>query len=151
MCKQWNVTRLIFIPKVQSPTSPNEFRPISCYNMVYKGISKPLCSRLKKVLPSFVANNQGAFVKGRELLHNVLLCQEIARGYVRKHISPRCTIKIDLKKAYDSVHWDAVRDILISLNFPNIFIKWIMACITSPTFTTHINGEDFSSLKEVGS
>ena len=94
-----------------------------------------------------VANNQGAFVKGRELLHNVLLCQEIARGYARKHISPRCMMKIDLKKAYDSVQWEAVREILTSLKFLNIFIKWIMACITSASFTIHINGDDFRSFK----
>ena len=56
-----------------------------------------------------VASNQGAFIKGRELLYNVLLCQEIARGYARKHISPRCIMKIDLKKAYGSVHWEAVK------------------------------------------
>ena len=84
MCKQWNSTRLILIPKVQSLSTPTEFRPISCCNMVYKGISKLLCTRLKEVLPSLVANNQGAFMRGRELLYNVLLCQEIARGYTRK-------------------------------------------------------------------
>jgi len=82
---------------------------------------------MKEILPSLVASNQGDFVKGRELLYNVLLCQEIARGSARKHISPKCLMKIDLKKAYDSVHWHAVRQILQSLKFPNIFIKWIMA------------------------
>jgi len=66
---------------------------------------------------------------------------------VRKHLSPRCMMKIDLKKAYDSVQWEAVREILTSLKFLNIFIKWIMACITSASFTIHINGDDFRSFK----
>jgi len=38
MCKQWNSTRLILTPKVQSPTTPTEFRPFSYCNVVYKGI-----------------------------------------------------------------------------------------------------------------
>ena len=143
MYKQWNSTRMILIPKAQSPASPNEFRPISYCNVVYKRISKLLCTRLKEVLPSLVANNQGAFVRGRELLYNVLLCQEIARGYTRKHISPRCMMKVDLKKSYDSVHWDAVKEILISLSFPNIFLKWLMEYIITPTYIIHMNREDF--------
>jgi len=43
-------------------------------------------------------------MKGRELLFNVLLSQEIARGHGKKHITTRCMMKIDLKKAYDSVY-----------------------------------------------
>jgi len=43
-------------------------------------------------------------VRGKELLFNVLLCPELVRGYARKNISSRCMVKIDLKKAYDSVH-----------------------------------------------
>ena len=57
MCKQWNSTRLVLIPKVQSPSSPNDFKPISCCNVIYKGISKLLCSRLKEILPRLVASN----------------------------------------------------------------------------------------------
>jgi len=76
-------------------------------------------------------------------LYNVLLCQEIARGYTRKNISPICMMKVDLKKAYEYVDWEAMKEVLISLRFPSIFIKWLMACITTPTYTIHMNGEEF--------
>lgn len=62
-----------------------------------------------------------------ELLFNVLMCQELARGYARKNISSRCVMKIDLKKAYDSVFWEFVEELLTCLKFPNIFITWVMA------------------------
>jgi len=41
----------------------------------------------KEVLPHLIDTGQGAFVKGRELLLNVMLCLELARGYNRKHVS----------------------------------------------------------------
>jgi len=56
-------------------------------------------------------------------------------------------VKIDLKKAYDSVFWEVVQEILDGLHFPSLFITWIMACITTPTFTIQLNGRDHGSFK----
>lgn len=81
-------TRIILLPKTPNPQSVSDFRPISCCNVIYKTISKLLCIRLKEVLPSIIDQSQSAFVKGRELLFNVLICHDLARGYNRKNISP---------------------------------------------------------------
>ena len=61
-------------------------------------------TRLKEVLPTIIDPSQAAFIPGRELLYNVLISQDLARGYQRQHITPRCLLKIDLQKAFDSVH-----------------------------------------------
>jgi len=73
-------TRLIVLPKVPHPQSATEFRPISCYNVIYNAISKLLYKRIKEVLPYIIYQSQGAFIKGRELLYNVLICEDLARG-----------------------------------------------------------------------
>ncbi|XP_039038037.1 uncharacterized protein LOC120175480 [Hibiscus syriacus] len=52
-----------------------------------------------------IAPNQSAFVRGRKIEDNTLLAQEIVRGYGRGSISPRCVIKADLQKAFDSLNW----------------------------------------------
>ena len=78
-------TKLTLLPKVAHPKRPQDFRPISCCNVIYKCITKLVCARLKEVLPHLIDAGQGAFVQGRELLFNVLLCQDLARGYNRKH------------------------------------------------------------------
>lgn len=78
---------------------------------------------------------------GRELLHSVLICQHIGRGYQRQHISPRCILKIYLQKALDSIHWGFLKEMLEALKFPSTFTKWIMACVTSVKFTIHINSK----------
>jgi len=66
---------------------------------------------------------QGAFVKGRELLFNVLLCHNIAREYNRKACTIRCLMKVDFKMAYNSIYWEFVEERLISLIFPKVFIS----------------------------
>lgn len=143
----WNETNLVLIPKTINPNTANEFRPIACCNVLYKCISKILSERLKMVLPDLVNQCQGAFVRGRELLYNVLVCQEIARGYTRAKISPRCMLKVDLKKAYDSMRWDFIEDMLTSLKFPSIFIKWVMECITTTSYHVIVNGQSTGSFK----
>ena len=67
-------TKLVSLPKVAHPEKATEFRPISCCNVIYKCITKLICSRLKEVLPNVIYEGQGAFIKGTELLLNVLLC-----------------------------------------------------------------------------
>lgn len=67
---------------------------------------------MKSILPHLISYAQAAFIKGRRIGDNILLAQELMRGYHRDNISPRCAIKVDLKKAYDSVRWDFLLDAL---------------------------------------
>jgi len=60
--------------------------------------------------------------EGKGAAFNILICQDIARGYSRKGISPRCIMKIDLQKAFDSVHWKFLKELLYYLKFPMQFI-----------------------------
>ena len=100
MPKHISSTKLVILPKISHPQTAFDFRPISCCSVVYQCISKLLCQRIKEVLPSLINPSQGAFVKGRELLYNVLICQDIPRSYQRQSISPRCILKVDLQKAF---------------------------------------------------
>ncbi|XP_074305092.1 uncharacterized protein LOC141640029 [Silene latifolia] len=70
--------------------------------MIYKIISKLMCNRVALVLPDLIHDNQGAFIQGRSIIENVLVCQDIVHMYARNHVSPRCLFKIDLQKAYDT-------------------------------------------------
>jgi len=97
-------TKLVVIPKTSSPQTVVDFRPISYYNVVYTGISKLLCSRSKDILLGIIGHSQSTFIKQRELLYNTMICQDIMRGYHRVHISTRCMLKINLHKAFDSIH-----------------------------------------------
>lgn len=64
-----------------------------------------LTSRLKDVLDYLIDPSQTAFAPGRMLQDNVIHSHELVKGYGKKGISPRCMIKIDIQKVYDSVEW----------------------------------------------
>lgn len=74
-------------------------------------------------------------------MDNILLMQEVVRGYHRDQGQPRCAIKLDIMKAYDSVEWSFSFDVMHLMEFTKRFIRWVHTCVTSPYFSIIINGE----------
>ena len=140
LLKSWNTTSITLIPKIATPNTPGDYRPICCYNVIYKCISKLICRKLRHVLASIISPMQGAFIEGKSILHNILLCQDIVKHYGWKNCSPSCLLKIDLRKAYDTLEWDFLHETLTALNFPRKFTKRVMACVTSTQDSLLING-----------
>ncbi|XP_038994896.1 uncharacterized protein LOC120119062 [Hibiscus syriacus] len=135
----FNATIVTLVHKIPNPSKVKDFRLISCCSVFYKAIYKILVSRLQKLIPDLVSLNQTAFVKGRNIVDNTLLTQELVRGYNRKNISPRCSLKIDLHKAFDTLHWDFISVILKAIGLPPIFIKWIEICLSTPRYFIAFN------------
>ncbi|KAL0295118.1 UNVERIFIED_CONTAM: hypothetical protein Sangu_3204100 [Sesamum angustifolium] len=106
LLKQINTTLIVLIPKVNLPIFVSDYRPISCCNVLYKAITKILVKRMQRVLPLLIDYSQNAFVPGRSIIDNVLLAQELMAGYNQRRLPQRCTLKVDIQKAYDSVEWD---------------------------------------------
>ncbi|KAL8100644.1 hypothetical protein AgCh_032776 [Apium graveolens] len=94
---------------------------------MYKCISKIIASRLKRVLPGIVNNAQSAFIPGRSISDNILLAQELFRGYDRETGASRCALKIDLHKAFDTLNWDFIVAVLHKIRLPVEMISWIRA------------------------
>ena len=138
--KAWNTTAISLIPKVQVPCTMKDFRPISCCNVVYKCISKLLVERIKPFLDVLVGPQQSAFVKGRHIADNILLMQELVRGYHRGDGPGSCALKIDIQKAYDSVDWGYLKKVLVAMNFHPSMVNWLMCCVTTPSYSISLNG-----------
>lgn len=137
MPKCVNATTLVLIPKVENPSSMEDYRLISCCNVIYKTISKVLANRLRRALEHIIGNFQSDFIPGRNIVDAILLSQELMHNYHLKNGPPWCAIKIDLRKAFDTILWDYIIDGLNLIGIPTIMVK----CITTPHFSIKINGE----------
>ncbi|GJQ92636.1 hypothetical protein Tco_0003775 [Tanacetum coccineum] len=140
LLKELNHTIIALIPKVNAPARVNDYRPISCCNMLFKCISKIIANRLKDSLKRLVSPNQSAFVPGRCISDNILLIQEIMHNYHLDCGAPRCAFKVDIQKAYDTVDWEFLRVALIGFGFHDRMISWIMEYVTTTSFSISING-----------
>ncbi|GJS37922.1 putative RNA-directed DNA polymerase, eukaryota, reverse transcriptase zinc-binding domain protein [Tanacetum coccineum] len=139
--REINHTFIALIPKVSIPLRINDYRPISCCNVIYKCISKILTNRIISGIKDVVSDNQSAFIPGRRISDNILITQELMHNYHRKRGPPRCAFKVDIQKAYDTVDWKFLEHILHKFGFNPVMIKWIMACVTSSSFSIGLNGD----------
>lgn len=126
---------------MKTPGKLSDYRPIACCSVFYKCISEIIVNRIRDHLDEIVSVNQSAFVLGRLILDNILLSQELVRGYHRNRGVPRCALKVDLMKAYDTVDWDFLKYIIDYVGFHPVMVHWIMLCVSSASFTININGD----------
>ncbi|XP_057249920.1 uncharacterized protein LOC130591045 [Beta vulgaris subsp. vulgaris] len=151
MLQELNVTAITLIPKIKCPAGVGDYKLIACCSVIYKAIPKLICSRLSSILPELISPNQGAFIKGRSIMSNILLCQDLVKRFNKRQNQERgIMMKIDLRKAYDSVEWKFIEELIQALHFPPHFIRCIMSYIRTPKFTLLIKGstEGFFSAKK---
>ncbi|KAL2230773.1 UNVERIFIED_CONTAM: hypothetical protein Sindi_1671700 [Sesamum indicum] len=99
----------------------SDFRPMSCCNVLYKIIAKLIVQRLSVVLDKLISPCQAAFVPGRSIGDNIMLAQELFTGYNQARLPPRCALKVDIRKAYDTVEWDFLIAVMELFGFPAKF------------------------------
>ncbi|KAL0315019.1 UNVERIFIED_CONTAM: hypothetical protein Scaly_2897600 [Sesamum calycinum] len=92
-------------------------------------------------------SEQNAFVPGRNISDNILLAQELLAGYNQVRLPSRCTLKVDIQKAYDSVEWDFLLEVLRLFNFPPQFIKLIEQCVLTVSYSISLNGSIYGFFK----
>ena len=54
---------------------------------------------------------------------------------------PRSAIKMDIAKAFDTVSWSFIEDTLRAMNYPDLFVTWIMRCIDTAASSVSVNDE----------
>ncbi|GKB64687.1 hypothetical protein Tco_0920873 [Tanacetum coccineum] len=72
-----NSSFITLIPKVEDPLVIHDYRPISLIGCQYKTIAKVLANRLALVISLVVGESQTAFIKGRQIIDEPLMVDEI--------------------------------------------------------------------------
>ncbi|XP_019251272.1 PREDICTED: uncharacterized protein LOC109230201 [Nicotiana attenuata] len=70
-------TNLVLLPKKKEVLNFSDMRPISLSNFINKVFSRVIHERLVGLLPTLISDEQAGFVKGRSIVENILLTQEI--------------------------------------------------------------------------
>ncbi|KAL5570777.1 hypothetical protein UlMin_020374 [Ulmus minor] len=142
-----NETIITLLPKIKNPTRITEFRPISLCNVLYKIISKMLANRLRRIMGTIISEEQSTFIPGRLISDNAIIGFECLHAIKRRKTKKNyLALKLDMAKAYDRVEWDFIQRVMNKLGFSEVWIRKIMACISSVTYSFQFNGKRFGHL-----
>lgn len=112
-----NDALMILLRKKLSPQGLRDYRPISLMHSFSKLFAKCLARRLAPRLAEIIASNQSAFVKGRSIHDNFRAVQLACRWLHSKKL-PWVLLKVDIARAFDSVAWPFLLEVLQHIGFP---------------------------------
>ncbi|KAG0435477.1 LINE-1 reverse transcriptase like protein [Dictyocoela muelleri] len=134
------------IPKKNDDPNPSEFRPISCMSNIYKLITKILTHNLYNILDvneviSFnqIGARKNTMASKEQLLFNHSI--NVVNDFKLK------TIWFDIQKAYDSVPFEYVNEILKRLNLPANYIEIMNKLQKELEMNIYINNKNIGIIK----
>jgi hypothetical protein len=117
-----------------------DFRPINLIHSFAKIVTKLLANRLATKLPDLVSSNQSALIKGRRIHGNFILVQQTTKAL---HIQNegRVLLKLDISKAFDSVSWPFLLEVIKYLGFGPVWCNLLSKLLHSSSTRVLVNGE----------
>jgi hypothetical protein len=139
--KHLNSAHIILIPKKCDAEGVGDYRPISLTHSVAKLVSKLLASRLSSHLDTLISRAQSAFIRGRSIHDNFLYTRNLIRDLYRAKQSS-IFLKLDLAKAFDSVRWDYLMEVLTAMGFGfTRWRAWVTTLLATATSAVFLNGD----------
>uniref|UniRef100_A0A0A8XP64 Uncharacterized protein n=1 Tax=Arundo donax TaxID=35708 RepID=A0A0A8XP64_ARUDO len=99
-----------------------------------------MANRLAPMLNSLVATNQSAFICGRCIHDNYFLVQQIIKVLHRQKVLS-LFLKLDISKAFNSISWSFLLEILAHLGFGSIWCRLISNLLSTASTRVLLNGE----------
>ncbi|XP_019245221.1 PREDICTED: uncharacterized protein LOC109225083 [Nicotiana attenuata] len=135
-------TNLVLLPKKKEVVTFSGMRHISLSNFVNKIFSRVVHERLVGMLPSLISDEQAGFVKGRSIVENVLLTQELITDIrLRTKAGPNLVIKLDMAKAYDQLSWLFLSKVLRKMGLGERFIGLVFGIVSNNWYSILLNGQ----------
>ncbi|GKB49658.1 RNA-directed DNA polymerase, eukaryota, partial [Tanacetum coccineum] len=87
-------------------------------------VTKILATRLSLVISELISDVQTTFVAGRQILDGPFIINDLL-SWCKHNNKQTMVFKVDFAKAYDSVRWDYLDDVLRSFGFGSKWCSWI--------------------------
>ena len=139
---------MVLILKKKEARIAQDFQPISLCSVSYKIISKVLVNRLKNILPSIIDERQSAFIPVRVIFENVIVSHETIHTMIKRMKGKIGFLveKLDMSKAYDCIEWSYLESVMRTLGFSNKWIKLVMECVKSVSYSVVVNGKQCGNI-----
>ncbi|XP_019233747.1 PREDICTED: uncharacterized protein LOC109214296 [Nicotiana attenuata] len=104
--------------------------------------------RIATLLPSLISDEHDGFVKGRSIVENILLTQEIITQIrLRTKVVPNVVIKLDMKKSYDRLSWLFMTKVSRKMGFSERFIGIVFGIFSYNCYSVLMNGQPYGFFK----
>jgi hypothetical protein len=143
-----NKAIIVLLPKRMGASCPANYRPITMVHSFTKLLSKILALRLAPKLDALIDKNQNAFIKKRSIQDNYKYIQR-ASVLIRKKKIPMILLKLDISKAFDTLSWPFLLDVLRVRGFGGKWCGWITALMSTATFRILLNGHQGPTIKHL--
>ena len=127
------------LPKRLDAEQVKDFRHKSLVHSFAKLVTKILANRLASRLDKMVSPNQSAFIKKRFIQDNYMLVQQTVR-FLHSQKQPRLLLKLDITKAFDSVSWSFLMEVLRKLGFGSRWRDLLCGLLSSSSSQVLLNG-----------
>jgi hypothetical protein len=134
-----NQAYMVLLPKRDDVVTADGFRPISLQGTALKILCKMLTRRIQPLMSSLVSIDQSGFIRGRNITDNFAYAAELVQCCHKRRI-PTIVLKLDFRKAFDSVDWSALDRILRARGFGDKWCGWIRTILESGRTAVLLNG-----------
>ena len=135
-----NSSIITLLPKKECSLEVADFRPFNLIHGVAKIFAKVLAVCLAPLLLALVSKVQNALIGGRSMHENFKFVCNTAK-VLHKRKTTVVLMKIDISKAFDTLSWEFIIQILIRRGFRLRWCSWICGLLRTASSSVLINGE----------
>jgi hypothetical protein len=142
--EEWKESIIVPTHKKGEKTDCNNYRGISLLPTPYKILSNILLSRLIPYSEEIVVDHQCGFRRNRSTTDHIFCIRQILEKKWEQNEAVH-QLFIDFKKAYDSVRWEALYNILIESGIRKNLVRIINMCLNE-SYSRVLVGKNLSEM-----
>lgn len=123
---------MVLLPKMSSASSIGHYRPIVLSNFLFKVISKILTNRLAHIFSCVVSQQQFGFIQGRSVQYCIAETSECLNMLNSRLRLNNFFMKIDIRKAFDTMRWDFLLSVLQGFGSPSDRSVYFLMVLINP-------------------